>query len=193
MTIIDGAIHPDSRSATRIRIIIEYKHIGPDPYVNIELVNGPSRNGTTSKVFEGEPEWRYLALTAIREEGQPFGDCLDEFIYTTRDIEARRFQIADLGPVGDLNLDGNVNQTDIQVVMANTGSTGLLEIEEGDANLDGSVDTNDVNVVLDNTPESTELSTSDVQSEPRMPTGMRGFVFRIQYHGVFIPQRPEAP
>ncbi|MEM9373191.1 MAG: dockerin type I domain-containing protein, partial [Planctomycetota bacterium] len=77
---------------------------------------------------------------------------LDEFIYTTRDIEVRFFQISDIGPIGDLNLDGNVNGSDLHVVVTNVGTTGDLEVEQGDANLDGAVDTTDANIVIQSTP-----------------------------------------
>ncbi len=58
--------------------------------------------------------------------------------------------MSDVGPLGDVNLDGVVDQLDLQVVVANSGATGPLEIEDGDANLDGSVNATDADIVVEN-------------------------------------------
>ncbi|MCC5823015.1 MAG: hypothetical protein LAT64_07305 [Phycisphaerales bacterium] len=150
---IEGMLHPDSRTAERLRIIIEFKHDGPDPFIEIEWHNGPSRTHTDSKPIQDEPGWHMMMLTGIRDGDNPFGACLDMFTYTVRDVEVRRFQIADIGPIGDLNLDGVVDELDLQIVLANMALSGDLEVEDGDANGDGVVDANDLNAVIQSMPE----------------------------------------
>lgn len=93
-----------------------------------------------------------MTLTAVRDDGEAWGDCLDTFTYSVRDAEVRLFVIGDIGHIGDLNLDGAVNTADLQAVTANSGRTGDLEVEEGDANQDGVVDTEDANVVIEGRP-----------------------------------------
>lgn len=150
---IEGMLHPDSRTAERLRIIIEFKHDGPDPFIEIQLHDGPSRTNADSKPFPNEPGWRLLELTAIRNGNDPFGVCLDMFTYTVRDVEVRRFQISDIGPLGDLNLDGVVDELDLQITVVNSGLSGDLEVEDGDANADGTVNAADAAIVIQGMPE----------------------------------------
>ena len=92
-------------------------------------------------------------LTGVRDDEGAFGSCLDMFTYTVRDVEVRRFQVADIGPLSDLNLDGVTDAADLAVVLTNIGRTGDLEVEDGDANADGSVNSLDTEVVLQGMPE----------------------------------------
>lgn len=153
LTVIRGVLHPDTLTAERVRITIEYKATGPDPFVEIELDNGPSRTNADSKAIQGEVDWRIIVLTGLRDGDDAFGECLDMFTYSVRDVEVRRFQVEDIGQLGDVNLDGLVNQADLQVVTQNSGVTGDLEVEDGDANADGVVNTTDANIVVQDMPE----------------------------------------
>jgi hypothetical protein len=55
-----------------------------------------------------------------------------------------------LGPyiAGDLNGDGSVNTTDLNLVLSTFGQSGYFSRTEGDADLSGEVDTVDLNIVL---------------------------------------------
>lgn len=145
-------IHPDSLASDRLRITVEYKETGADPLIELAFDYGPSRTSATSKGIQGEPDWRVVTLTAVRQNGDAWGDCLDTFTYSVRDAEVRLFIIADIGPIGDANLDGNVNSSDLQTVTSNTGRSGDLDVEEGDVNQDGVVNSDDASIVTGSLP-----------------------------------------
>ncbi len=56
----------------------------------------------------------------------------------------------DIAIPGDLNGDGVVNFTDLNLVLSNFGSSGTPGMTAGDANGDGVVDFSDLNIVLSN-------------------------------------------
>ncbi|QOJ18145.1 MAG: FG-GAP repeat protein [Phycisphaeraceae bacterium] len=55
---------------------------------------------------------------------------------------------------GDVNGDGDVNETDLSIIQANLGMQGNLPISDGDLNSDGTVDGADYQIALDHQGES---------------------------------------
>ena len=150
LTVLRGVLHPASLDASRLIFVIEYRVTGTDPFIELSLDNGPVRTDADSRAIPGDADWRRLILVANRDEdGDAFGDCQDMLTYRVRDVEVRLFQVANYGLVGDLNFDGGVNSTDLQIVLSNFGATGTSEVQQGDANVDGDVDYEDANIVLD--------------------------------------------
>ena len=142
-----GGLHPDSLELARIRVIVEYRETGENPLLDVTFGGGTTVPNV--KPVIGDPGWKGAMFTVVRPDNNPLGTFLDEFTYQTRDVEVRRFQIYDLGAIGDLNLDGQSDGHDFAVVGNNYGATGTLQIEEGDANADGAVDTSDAQIVVD--------------------------------------------
>lgn len=146
LTIV-GGLHPDSLELERIRVIVEYRETGEAPVLDVTF--GVGTMVASNKPIIGDPGWKGAVFTVVRPDGGPLGAFLDEFTYRTRDVEIRRFEIVDLGPIGDLNLDGQSDGHDLAVVGDNYGAAGVLQVEEGDANADGSVDTTDATIVVE--------------------------------------------
>src|SRR5690606_1154923 len=94
--------------------------------------------------------WSRVTFTAIRNfAGDSFGSQFDQFWYEARGIEVRVFRIEDIGPLGDLNIDGQVDAGDLLIVAEHYSTVGDLGVEDGDADQSGQVDLSDVGIVLD--------------------------------------------
>lgn len=147
-------LHPNSLTAERIRVTIEAYPIGAQPLISVgfgvDCVIQPTPsvpiliNGTVS-LYE---------FTIVRPaDGLPLGTYLDMFQLELRDVIVTRFEVSDLGIKGDLNLDQQVDITDLGIVLENMYQTGDLGVEQGDANLNGIIDAADADIVLDDIPE----------------------------------------
>ncbi|MEM9372045.1 MAG: hypothetical protein AAGA55_00235, partial [Planctomycetota bacterium] len=147
--IISGILHPDSLLTDRVRVVIQYKVVGPNPELEFSFENGPSKTiADAVPVKPVEPDWMQLSVTAIRANGGSFGLGVDMFVYENRDIEVRTLYFEDIGPIGDANLDGIVDVNDLQTVIDNLGSPDAVENEEGDVNDDDTVDAIDAQNVI---------------------------------------------
>ena len=138
-------LHPESLDAEMIRILIEYRVTGQNPLLFAAFgLDDPIMPFPSLPVPLGDG-WFARDLTVVRpQNGEPMGVHLDMLDYETRDIEVRRFEVQDLGIKGDVNLDGQVDALDLQIVLNNMFMTGQLTIEDGDTDLSGSIDATDV-------------------------------------------------
>jgi len=149
VSIVDGVLHPDSLAAERVRGSVEFRVTGPDPVVDLSFMDGPAVTIAQAQPIPGDGDWMVLKITFIRQGGEAFGDGVDMFEYRTRDVEVRVFRFADMGPVGDLNMNGGVEGDDLMIVASNLGAQGHIDPEDGDANQDGAVDSRDAQVVIE--------------------------------------------
>ncbi len=149
VSIASGVLHPGSLGADRVRGSIEFRVNGPDPVVDLSFTDGPGVTIANAQLIPGDGDWQVLKITLIRQNGEAFGTGVDMFEYRTRDVEVRVFRFAEMGPIGDLNGNGNVDGADLGIVTGNMGAQGVLDPEDGDANQDGIVDTNDAIIVIE--------------------------------------------
>ncbi len=143
-------LHPDSLNGDTVRVTLEARVIGADPFLQINFGADEEFATTPSVPIPLEDGWMSYQFTIVRPvSGVAMGKHLDMFAYSGRDIEVRLFEAHDLGVKGDVNLDSAVNILDAAIVLNNYSLNGDISVEDGDTNLDGVVDIQDVANVLD--------------------------------------------
>jgi len=142
-------LHPNSLLGDTIRITLEARVVGPSPLVQVDFGANAEFPTTPSVPVPLGNGWMRYEFTIVRPTpGVAMGAYLDMFDYAGRDIEARLFEVNDLGVKGNVNFDNTVNILDMVTVLNNYSMSGNTNIENGDTNLDGVVNFQDVTNVL---------------------------------------------
>lgn len=143
-------VHPDLLAAERLMVTIEYRAIAEPHLLELSFFNHAGWSQADSLAHPDGDGWRVIEKVLVRRGlALPFGGVSDEFVLRMQSVEVRSLVIEDGGPLGDLNLDQQINTTDSAIVLTNFGETGDLSPEQGDANGDGKVDVLDL---LETTP-----------------------------------------
>ncbi len=149
-----GILHPAALQNPKLVVLLEYRAIGPDPLLSLSFVNGPTGSESTSIDHPDGNGWKLIKFGAVRgQPGSPFGDAVDQFDIQCRDVEIRVVRLSDGGPLGDVNLDHDVNNSDVAIVLGNFGATQAVTAEQGDTNADGIIDSADLFQVFQDMPE----------------------------------------
>ncbi len=145
--VVRGVLNPVSLDEKRVGFLIEFQITGENPVMSFGFEN--HQVYTIADATPMGDGWVRLNVFAARLDGSAFGNGLDSFEYTGRDIQARKFRFMPAGKIGDVNLDGAVDIDDLLLVANNQGLVGSIGVEDGDANTDGVVDLSDVQVVVE--------------------------------------------
>lgn len=143
------ALHPNSLDAEQIRVRVEAKAIGDEPLLGVAFGAAAEVAPSATIPLPLGDGWYLYTFSLVRATpGEPFGNLLDMFVIDQRDVQIRLFEALDLGPKGDVNLDGVVDANDLAVVLGNMYQAGDLRLEDGDTDLSGTVDQSDLANVL---------------------------------------------
>ena len=150
---VEGVLHPDAVSAERVRFIIEFTITGPDPVVAINM--GTTTTGSLELVDPQAGLYR-ATFTAFRQNGDYFGSGEDRFTYQAINVMVSRFDVLDIGPVSDINLDGATSTDDAITAASNAGIASGATPEDGDTDGDtdgdADVDAADVQTIINALP-----------------------------------------